>query len=171
MRSAITTPHTLASFDASAGLRALLSPAERAKPLILYAAPGVALSEALQGLVGPALGLLRLFVPRLYISHRLPIIGAALPVILLATALLTPLQVMSARLTLQRRAPETAEEPEPYQEEAVMEFRSTEEAPYTSLVDCVRKIVQEEGAVVLTRGWWITALLMVLPMLAVAVAP
>ncbi|KAJ7845082.1 hypothetical protein B0H13DRAFT_2410685 [Mycena leptocephala] len=77
------------------------------------------------------------FVPGLYLSHRLPLLVAALPVIALATAMLTPLQVMGTRLTLQRldATPERGE---------VMEFR-TQQAPYTSLFNCGKQMMEEEG--------------------------
>ncbi|KAJ7144728.1 mitochondrial carrier domain-containing protein [Mycena crocata] len=167
---AITTPHKLDWFSPSAALRALLSADERAKPLRLYFTPGVALSEILQGLVVPTINLLRqLVIPRLYLSHRLPVLIAALPIILLATALLTPLQVMDTRLTLQRLNAAPVEAPvadaPPAYEEEVMEFR-TQEAPYEGLIDCGRKMVAEEGWRVLFRAWWLTAFLMVLPLLA-----
>jgi hypothetical protein len=82
---------------------------------------------------------------------------------LLTVGILTPLEVMTARLTLQRRGPETLEPvasdaPSVYAERA-MHFR-TEEAPYTSLLDCGRKMVAEEGWGVLARAWWLTALRM-----------
>jgi hypothetical protein len=161
MNSAITTSHKLTIFHARKALHLLLSPAERAQPLRLYLAPGVAFAFFLQGLVFPALSVLRQVA-----EHSLPpgaFLGGALPVMLLAVGILTPLEVMTARLTLQRRGPETLEPlasdsdaPSVYAER-VMHFR-TEEAPYTSLLDCGRKMVAEEGWSVLTRAWWLTAL-------------
>ncbi|KAJ6537382.1 hypothetical protein DFH09DRAFT_1178105 [Mycena vulgaris] len=168
---AIATPHKLSAFDASAALRVLLSPAEREQPLRLYLAPGVALAALLEALITPALNLLRHVVaPRLPLGAAL---GSALPLILITTALATPLQVMGARLTLQRRGPEPpapeSEAPPAYAEE-VMEFR-TGEAPYTGLLDCGRKMVAEEGWAVLSRAWWITAFVMLLPLLTPAMTP
>ncbi|KAJ7450521.1 hypothetical protein FB451DRAFT_719078 [Mycena latifolia] len=166
---AITTPHKLAAFDARAALRVLLSPAERAQPLRLYLAPGVALAFVLEALVGPTVSLLRyLAAPRLPLGAAL---GAAVPVLLLTTALVTPLQVMQARLTLQRRGPEAPDADIPLASgEAVMDFR-TQEEPYTGLIDCARKMVHEEGWGVLTRAWWLTALSMLLPLLTPAMVP
>lgn len=87
---------------------------------------------------------------------------------------------MSARLTLQRRGPE----PEPEREPApapsmfasadvalytadVMRFRADAEvAPYTSLLDCAKTIVREEGLGILFRAWWVTTVLMLLTLLA-----
>ncbi|KAJ7343805.1 hypothetical protein DFH08DRAFT_810353 [Mycena albidolilacea] len=156
---AITTSHKLTIFHARKALHLLLSPAERAQPLRLYLAPGVAFASLLQGLVFPALSVLRQVA-----EHSLPpgaFLGGALPFMLLAVGILTPLKVMTARLTLQRRGPETLEPlasdaPSVYAER-VMHFR-TEEAPYTSLLDCGRKMVAEEGWSVLARTWWLTAL-------------
>ncbi|KAJ6623652.1 mitochondrial carrier domain-containing protein [Mycena sp. CBHHK59/15] len=156
---AITTTHKLHPFAPKAALRVLLSPAERAHPLTLYLAPGVALAETLQGLILPALRLLRLVArPHLHLS-TLPLLSAALPITLLAAALLTPLQVMATRLMLQRHgaAPDAeADTPPAYAD--VMEFRGTQEAPYTGLLDCGRQIVREEGWRVLFRAYWITLL-------------
>ncbi|KAJ7136233.1 mitochondrial carrier [Mycena filopes] len=175
---AITAPQKLSAFAPKDGLRALLSPAERAHPLRLYLTPGVALSEILQGLVSPALTLLVRLAPGLWLSHRLPIVIAALPIIALATALLTPLQVMGTRLTLQRlgHAPGAVEAdgdagaaaPPAYGVEDVMEFR-TDEAPYLSLVDCGKQMLREEGWRALFRAWWVTALGIVLPLALVEV--
>ncbi|KAJ7633307.1 hypothetical protein B0H17DRAFT_1108097 [Mycena rosella] len=167
---AITTPQKLATFDAAGGLRALLSPAERAQPLRLYRTPGVVLAILLEALVGPALSLLEhTAAPRLPLG---PALGAALPVIAIATALLTPLQVLGTRLMLQRLddAPAADADAPPAYEEVVMDFR-TQGPPYTGLFDCARTMVREEGARVLFRAWWLTALVMVLPLLAQALAP
>ncbi|KAF7335720.1 hypothetical protein MVEN_02227500 [Mycena venus] len=168
---AITTPHKLAAFDARTGLRVLLSPAERTQPLRLYLAPGVALAILLESLIVPSLALLRVSTKSLPGGFAL---GGALPVLLLTTALITPLEVMTARLTLQRRsgpgsaAVNSDEIPPPpvYSAEPVMEFRDTDvdggEAPYTGLLDCTQKILAEEGWGVLTRAWWLTIVAMLL---------
>ncbi|KAJ7852822.1 hypothetical protein B0H14DRAFT_799430 [Mycena olivaceomarginata] len=181
---AITTPHRLAAFDARTALRVLLSPAERAQPLRLYLAPGVAFAILLKSLVSPALMILRAATSWLPGGFAL---GGAIPVVLLTTAILTPLEVLVARLSLQRRdgAPvvevDAAAVPPPpvYSEEPVMEFRGTGESadfdggkePYTGLLDCARKIVAEEGWVVLTRAWWLTVVLLLLGGLSQELAP
>ncbi|KAJ7463165.1 hypothetical protein FB451DRAFT_1403808 [Mycena latifolia] len=166
---AITTPYKLSPFDAPAALRALLSPAERAQPLRLYLAPGVAPALLLEALVAPFLTLLQ----HLGTPLRLPLLGtlgAALPIIALATALLAPLQVLLTRLTLQRLGdapPAAADDAPPPYEEAVMDVRG-EGAPYAGLLDCARTIVREEGLRVLFRAWWATALALGLPLLVQA---
>ncbi|KAF7335721.1 hypothetical protein MVEN_02227600 [Mycena venus] len=173
---AITTPHRLSAFDARTALRVLLSPAERTQPLRLYLAPGVAFAIALEGLIVASFNLFRIAIDSLPLGFA---IGGLVPVLLLTAAIITPLEVMIQRLTLQRRsrltpglAPsEDAIPPPPvYSAEPVMEFRGTDidsgEAPYTGLLDCTRKIVAEEGWSVLTRAWWLTLAAMVLSVAA-----
>ncbi|KAJ7190825.1 mitochondrial carrier domain-containing protein [Mycena pura] len=162
---AITTPHRLGAFAPKDALHVLLSPAERAKPLRLYLTPGVALIVLLAGIIAPTVNLAwTLVAPRLpHAAWRLPLVGVALPMILLTTALLTPLEVMLARLTLQRLG-EAEPAPAVPAGEEVMEFR-IEQAPYTSLLDCARTMVREEGARVLFRAWWLTALGVAVPFL------
>ncbi|KAJ7147804.1 hypothetical protein C8R43DRAFT_523902 [Mycena crocata] len=163
---AICTPHRLAAFAPKAALQVLLSPAERKHPLVLYIAPGVAFAEVLTAFVPLLVPLLFQFtIQRFPLQGRLYIIAVAVLRVVFTTALVTPLQVLSARLTLQRRGPDIPEftPGPPVYGEDVMQFRTGEVAPYTSLLDCGRKIVREEGARVLTRAWWITALLAALP--------
>ncbi|KAJ7020720.1 hypothetical protein C8F04DRAFT_1241783 [Mycena alexandri] len=167
---AITTPHKLAAFDATTALRVLLSPAERAQPLRLYLAPGVALALLLEALVSPTLSLLSFFAfPRLHLAL---VLGGVLPLLILSTAATTPLQVMAARLTLQRRSSGSEDTAAaaaggvaatPMYPEQVMTFR-TDEAPYTGLLDCYRKMVEEEGWRVLYRAWWLAAVLLLFPL-------
>lgn len=168
--SAITTPHKLSAFDASAALRVLLSPAERAQPLRLYLAPGVAFALVLEALISPTLSLLRFFVfPRVPLGAAL---GAALPLLILTTALTTPLQVMVTRLTLQRLGggPDDTAAAVPTYPEQVLTFR-TDEAPYTGLLDCFRKTVEEEGWRVLYRAWWLAAVLLLFPIFTPMFSP
>ncbi|KAJ6536360.1 hypothetical protein B0H19DRAFT_1183281 [Mycena capillaripes] len=188
---AITTPYKLPAFSTLPALRILLSPAECAEPLRLYLTPGVALAAALSALVNPALLILRDIA--VYSAPRGPVLGATIPTTLLLIAFMTPLQVLTARLTLQRRGPETplpvstisppssdtlpadadpaATVPHTYSAEPVMHFRPTDESPYTSLLDCARKVIAEEGWGVLARAWWLTAIGMLLPLAPVLTAP
>ncbi|KAF7335798.1 hypothetical protein MVEN_02235800 [Mycena venus] len=129
---AITTPHRLAAFDVRTALHVLLSPTERAHPLLLYLAPGVAFCLLLTTvLVTP----LEVIIAHLTLQHRS---GPAL----LAEVEATPL-------------------PPVYSPEPVVEFRGTDtdgrDTLYTGLLDCTRKIVAEEGWSVLTRAWWLIA--------------
>ncbi|KAJ6536361.1 hypothetical protein B0H19DRAFT_1183285 [Mycena capillaripes] len=186
----ITTSYKLPAFSPRTALRIPLSPAERAQPLRLYLAPGVALAAALSALAIPAFLLVSDLTAR---SAPGIVIGSFIPTTLLLIAFMTPLQVLAARLTLQRRelesqmpasslspaphlttdtdAPDVAV-PQTYNDfEPVMQFRSPGEAPYTSLLDCARKVVAEEGWGVLTRAWWLTAIGMLLPLVPLLVAP
>jgi hypothetical protein len=166
---AITTPHKLAAFAPRTALRVLLSPAERAQPLRLYLAPGVAFAVVLESFLASSFSFLPLATKSF--AGATIALAAALPILLLSTAVLTPLEVLTARLTLQRRIGVAPAEMDAliaplYSAEPVMEFRSTDveegEAPYTGLLDCARKIVKEEGWGVLTRAWWLTAAVMLL---------
>ncbi|KAF8173248.1 hypothetical protein K438DRAFT_1940283 [Mycena galopus ATCC 62051] len=166
---AITTPHKLAAFAPRTALRVLLSPAERAQPLRLYLAPGVAFAIVLESFLASSFSFLHL-VTKSFAGATVAL-ATALPILLLSTAVLTPLEVLTARLTLQRRIGVAPAEMDAliaplYSAEPVMEFRSTDveegEAPYTGLLDCARKIVKEEGWGVLTRAWWLTAAVMLL---------
>ncbi|KAJ7229499.1 hypothetical protein C8J57DRAFT_1387230 [Mycena rebaudengoi] len=180
---AITTPHKLAFFEPKVALRVLLSQAEREKPLHLYLAPGVALCAVLLAFVPIAVSILRrLFSFHTYPGHPhyYPLISASIPALILTTALLTIFQVLLARLTLQRRGEPAivdrvveavaADTVPVYSTEDVIEFR-TQQAPYTSLVDCWRTVVREEGRGALFRAWWVTALFVVLPVLFVGQVP
>jgi hypothetical protein len=145
--------------------------------LRLYLAPGVVLSAVILALIPVAVSIIRHLVSfHTYPGHPhyYPILSASLPALILTTALLTPFQVMLARLTLQQlgapatlgaigRVEEDADVPPVYTED-VMEFR-TQQAPYTSLLDCGRKIVSEEGRGALFRAWWVTAIFTVMPVL------
>ncbi|KAJ7054201.1 mitochondrial carrier [Mycena amicta] len=110
--------------------------------------------------------------------------GSSLALLALTTAIITPFQVLLVRLSLQpfqdqamatgnnsdseqqpvehQHLPQ--EEPTPttpavYAAEDVVELRlGAELPPYTSLKDCAECIVREEGKSALFRGWWLTAL-------------
>ncbi|KAJ7719012.1 hypothetical protein DFH07DRAFT_859666 [Mycena maculata] len=173
---AITTPHKLAAFAPSAALHVLLSPAERKQPLRLYLTPGVAFAQLLEGLFGPFVLLIdKFFGTRIFFEHRvLSLTGATLITFLVATGLLTPLKVVSTRLTLQRFGETDADtdvNTPPVYEEAVVDFRGAQEVPYTGLFNGGAQIVREEGGAVLFRAWWITALVLVLAVLSQAFVP
>ncbi|KAF7378191.1 hypothetical protein MSAN_00243700 [Mycena sanguinolenta] len=185
---AITTPYKLAAFPPRIALRTLLSPAERAQPLRLYLAPGVALSIFLEACVVFALQLSTNFLFGLPSPSwkSAAVLGTLVPALVLGTLFITPLEVLTARLTLQRRRgpgpgassgveATAAADPVPlYSAEPVMDFRPVldigtdavaeegGEEPYTGLLDCARKIVAEEGWGVLARAWWLNAALMAL---------
>ncbi|KAA1473905.1 mitochondrial carrier [Dentipellis sp. KUC8613] len=176
----ITTPHRLPYFKPFYSLRILLTPTERKKPWILYLTPGLLAAEILH-IAYVVLGLrtLRhLLLPSLSgpdqprpqdVSTTRLIIYFI--VVLISTAILCPLEVISTRLSVQRNhaspgfnsvsqeeegdSEETAE----YSgaEEDVIGLRS-EMDPYLGLKDCFTRIVTEEGWRALYRGWWLTML-------------
>lgn len=90
----------------------------------------------------------------------------------LSTPLLTPLEVIATRLSLQRTHAPTYSPSQPQEdlqttaaEESVAFFAEggenvvgfvSEDEPYRGLMDCVTRIAGEEGWQVLARGWWIT---------------
>lgn len=97
----------------------------------------------------------------------------------LSFIVLTPLEVLSARLSVQRNHPHgasalptSAPGVSPEEEEGMLageglEYAGAEEdvialrdegSPYSSLLDAYKKVVEEEGAVTLYRCWWLTLL-------------
>lgn len=86
--------------------------------------------------------------------------------------MLTPLEVIATRLSLQRTHAPTYSPSQPQEdlqttaaEESVAFFAEggenvvgfvSEDEPYRGLMDCVTRIAGEEGWQVLARGWWIT---------------
>ncbi|KAJ6593960.1 hypothetical protein B0H19DRAFT_43111 [Mycena capillaripes] len=176
---AITTPHRLAYLQPIKALRVLLTPTERRRPWIIYLTPGLLFTQCLHVayvtlILSP---LHRLLVP----MSMGP--GVAYPeispvkltiyfaVVIVSTGLLTPLEVISTRLAIQRNQGSAeynsvtqevegdAEEVPEYAgaEEDVIGLR-TEAEPYTGLVDCAKTIINEEGFRALYRAWWITLL-------------
>jgi len=176
---AITTPHKLPYFDPVYSLRILLTPTERRRPWILYLTPGLLASQAAH-IAYVILGLRavrQLLLPELAhpglpskdISMVKLVIFLCLS--LASTAILAPLEVIAIRLAIQRNhaAPEfnsisqeedgDAEEATEYAgaDEDVIGLR-TEREPYTGLVDCAKRIIDEEGWSALYRAWWLTML-------------
>ncbi|KAF8070495.1 hypothetical protein FPV67DRAFT_1412812 [Lyophyllum atratum] len=176
----ITTPHKLPYLQLMHNLRILLTPTERRRPWILYLTPGLLAAEVLHiAMVVLFLGpLRRLLVPELSPNSEKRIsdisivkLSIYLVLVILSTAILTPLEVIATRLAIQRNhasseynsvsqevdgdAEETAEFSGA--EEDVIGLRS-EADPYLGLVDCAKRIIDEEGWVSLYRAWWITLL-------------
>ncbi|KAF5370654.1 hypothetical protein D9758_001995 [Tetrapyrgos nigripes] len=173
----ITTPLRLPYFNPVKSLRVLLTPTERRKPWILYMTPGLLAAEISHSLIvilglGP---LRRLLLPMPEDSSipniSLAKFGIYLVIICLGTAILTPLEVIATRLAIQRNHA-SSEYNSVSQEvdgdaEDVTEFAGTEEDviglrneedPYLGLVDCAKRIIDEEGASALFRAWWVTFL-------------
>jgi len=174
---AITTPLRLSYFNAAKSLRAILTPTERRKPWILYLTPGLLASEFLHlFIVVVGLGpVRRLLLPKpeagSYQDISFAKLGIYVAVVILTTSVLAPLEVISIRLAIQRNHA-SAEYNSVSQEvdgdaDEVAEFSGNEEDviglrsesdPYLGLVDCAKRIVDEEGIFSLYRAWWITLL-------------
>jgi len=171
----VTTPHRLPWFKPMRSLRVLLTPTERRRPWILYLTPGLLITQALHisYVVVCMRPLGRYILPRQpdtplpeFSTLRLALYFA---LVLLSTAVLTPLEVIATRLAIQRNHASAgfnsisqevegdAEEVADYAgaEEDVIGLRS-EEDPYLGLVDCAKRIVDEEGWKALYRAWWLT---------------
>jgi len=177
---AITTPHKLPYFKPIYSLRLLLTPTERRRPWLLYLTPGL-LAVQVCHIAYVVLGLRsirRLLLPQLSetgfprtddISYVK--LGIFATIALLSTFILTPLEVIAIRLAIQRNhaAPEfnsVAQEEEGDAEEAV-EYAGVEEDviglrserdPYVGMIDCGKRIIDEEGWAALYRAWWLTML-------------
>ncbi|KAF8235952.1 hypothetical protein L208DRAFT_1391331 [Tricholoma matsutake] len=174
----ITTPHKLSYWNLMHSLRILLTPTERRHPWIIYLTPGLLAAEVLHiVIVVLALGpLRRLLVPAL--SHKseetvadisIVKLSIYLVIVIFSTAFLAPLEVIATRLAIQRNHAASeynsvSQEVEGDAEETA-EFSGAEEDviglrheadPYMGLVDCAKRITDEEGWMSLYRAWWIT---------------
>jgi len=176
---AITTPHMLSYFDLMGSLRTLLTPTERRRPWILNLTPGLMAAETLHicivvlflgplrrlllpGLSEPGLKMGDVSVVRLVIY---------LVILCLSVLALTPLEVIATRLAIQRNhalseynsvsqeVEGDADENVEYSgaEEDVIGLRN-EGDPYLGLIDCAKRIIDEEGLMTLYRAWWVTLL-------------
>ncbi|KAF5354657.1 hypothetical protein D9756_005336 [Leucocoprinus leucothites] len=175
----ITTPHKLGYFDAAKALRTILTPTERKRPWILYLTPGLLAAEILH---------IAVVILVLSPFHKLLLPAIAKPdldptdislwklaiyflIVALTTVILAPLEVIATRLAIQRNhasseynsvSQETegnGEEQVEYSgaEEDVIGLRH-EEDPYNGIVDCAKRIIDEEGIPALYRAWWVTLL-------------
>ncbi|KAG8695392.1 hypothetical protein FRC12_012571 [Ceratobasidium sp. 428] len=181
---AVCTPHRLPWFKPMQALRTILTPYERRKPWVLYLTPGllvarmliliwvVAVAQVVRAVLLPSLsrGLSDVRDPddqNRMTKHLNPVKLAVFLIFSMAsTAILCPLEVLATRLSVQRNHPTTdadraidgASDPMPDyigEEEDVIALRS-EEDPYRSLLDCGRRMVNEEGVGSLFRAWWLT---------------
>lgn len=175
----ITTPHKLGYLDLRKSLRILLTPTERKKPWILYMTPGLMLTEVLH------LGLVILLLSPL---HRLLLPAVVNPdldladisiwkavvyfiIVAIATIVLAPLEVIATRLAIQRNHASSeynsVSQGAENEGEDTVEYSGTDEDviglrhegdPYNGLVDCAKRIMDEEGIMTLYRAWWVTLL-------------
>lgn len=159
-------------------LRILLTPTERSRPWIVYLTPGLLAAEVAHvAIVVLGLTPLRRFLlpsfgdpDTTYEDFSTIKMAIYFVLLVLATLILTPLEVMSTRLAIQRNhasaeynsvAQEVDGDAEDVAflgaEEDVIGLRN-EEDPYTGFVDCAKRIIDEEGWKALYRAWWITFL-------------
>jgi len=173
----ITTPYQLPYFSPLHSLRVLLTPTELRKPWILYLTPGLLATEILYicYVVIGFRALRAMLLPSLSQTDDSQAQGLSprsftiyLGISLFSTAILCPLEVISTRLAVQRNH-ESAEFNSVAQEEVgdaedLPEYSPSEDViglrnekdPYLGLVDCAKRIIDEEGWRALYRGWWLT---------------
>ncbi|KAG7098641.1 hypothetical protein E1B28_000557 [Marasmius oreades] len=174
---AITTPLRLPWLNAAKSLRVLLTPTERRRPWILYLTPGLLAAEVshIAVVVMGLNPLRRLLLPSQTVKFFEEVsylkFGIYLIILSLSVIVLAPLEVMATRLAIQRNHSSTeynsvsqeitgdAEGPNEFSgtDEDVIGLRN-EEDPYLGLVDCAKRIADEEGWKALYRAWWITLL-------------
>jgi len=186
---AITTPYKLPWFNALYSLRVLLTPTERRRPWTLYVTPGLLISEVLSTIyivlildpvrswIFPSLANQTVGVTSIAEDFSAARLSLYMGLVFISTLILCPLEVVSARLSIQRNhaasgftAVANDDDVDLHgspvysaAEEDVIGLRN-EDDPYTGFVDCVKRIASEEGVGTLYRAWW----LVFLPLLAVA---
>ncbi|EIW80042.1 mitochondrial carrier [Coniophora puteana RWD-64-598 SS2] len=177
---AMTTPIKLPYFAAFHSLRTLLAPTERQRPWKLFLVPGLlcalALTTTYSALVPRTLrtSLISFGDNTILPNQTSARILAYAVVSALTTMVMTPVEVIIVRLSVQRptevsreytavaqEAGDHGEVVVPYREEDVIELRA-DRKPYMGLFDCAKYIIAEEGWSTLYRGWWITMLFSIL---------
>ncbi|CAA7261625.1 unnamed protein product [Cyclocybe aegerita] len=174
----IVTPYKLPYLNPMPAVRVLLTPTERRRPWILYLTPGLMAAEVAHiFLVAVFLSPLRrlllpsIMKPNVTLSDFSVVkLVIYMIVLCLSVLILTPLEVIATRLAVQRNhaSPEynsVAQEvdgdaenvPDYGNDEDVIGLRD-EGDPYTGLVECAKRIIDEEGLMALYRAWWITLL-------------
>jgi len=175
---AMMTPVKLPYFDALSSIRNLFTPIERQRPWRLYFTPGlfpaVAISTAYYA-----------YVPRISRTWLMDVganeanspnqafsrILSYAIVAVLTMAIMTPIEVIIVRLSMQHQhavepvyttavtqeAGGHSQEAAVYGEYNVIQIRRGR-GPYTGLFDCAKRVVVEEGWSTLYLGWWITML-------------
>ncbi|KZT11031.1 mitochondrial carrier [Laetiporus sulphureus 93-53] len=175
----ITTPYKLPYFRPFYSLRILLTPTERKRPWILYMTPGLLAAESLHVAYTALLlsGVRALLLPRSgSTDYSLSPVrfGLYMTIEILSTAILCPLEVITTKLAIQRNhaAPEYNSVEQEVEDDALdgaeyTEYSGAEEDviglrhekdPYLGLVDCAKRIIDEEGWRTLYRAWWLTML-------------
>lgn len=159
----VTTPVRLAWFKPMQAIRVLFTPAERSNPFSIYLTPGLFLGLLIQEAYASEL-LGRRFdrLTRGYGGDGRPEIwrlAVADLILTIGFVCMPPLQVATSKLAVQR----TGEEENVTEESESVELYSTEvvgfrSESYTSLLDCLKKVRDEEGTMTLYRLWWINVI-------------
>ncbi|KAG2077904.1 hypothetical protein BDR04DRAFT_1147621 [Suillus decipiens] len=166
---AVTTQEDIHSFSLRRALDALLSPTERRHPYRIFFIPGLLAACASWVLyIVCTIGARHfLFVKKFPedfgkwedMRPYIPLlVGAVIFSLALNALVLTPLEVMVVRLSIQAKATQVTLLLDTLPVEAVRLVRlRTDRDEYTGLISCARLIIQEEGWGALYRGWWWTA--------------
>ena len=182
--SAITTPHKLPYFNAMYSLGILLTPAERRRPWILYCTPGLLAAQVARvASVTLILALILLWVLHELLNSGRSFLAKLVAVAFLSRVVLTPLEVIVVRLSVQRNHGLPEHTPLISQDvndgegvtgagEDVIWYvhcdfsfsfipldgysLRTGREPYGGLIDCAKKIIDEEGWSALYRAWWLS---------------
>ncbi|OAX39312.1 hypothetical protein K503DRAFT_769608 [Rhizopogon vinicolor AM-OR11-026] len=173
---AITTPHKLPYFNVIYSLRILLTPTERRRPWILYLTPGLLAAKVAHAAYGVLfVRLIGQLLPEfvkpgaiIRLEEISPVrFTIAFAVVVLSKAIIIPWEVIVTRLSIQRNhaVPElNSMTQEDSDGEKVTEYAGAEEdviglrtdrEPYVGLVDCGKRIIDEEGWKTLYRAWWL----------------
>lgn len=175
----ITTPYKLPWLSPLYSLRVLLTPTERRRPWVLYLTPGLFLAQFYHAIFTILiLGSLRNWLipknPDLKVGYEINSVKFAVYLIIasLSTAILCPLEVVITKLAIQRNhaaaeynSVEQEVEGDDVSPEEYVEYSGSEEDviglrhekdPYLGLIDCTKKVAQEEGWTALYRAWWFT---------------
>ncbi|TFK25693.1 mitochondrial carrier [Coprinopsis marcescibilis] len=167
---AIITPMKLGYLNPGHALRVLLTATELKRPWTIYFTPGLLAAEALHSMtivfiLGPLRrGLLPQFSKACASFDGVSAGNIALYTVstLFITAIITPLEVIATRLSVQRNGVD-AEYSSIQQNvdgpgrEEVVGLRDKGD-PYLGFADCAKRIIHEEGVMTLYRGWWLTFL-------------
>ncbi|KAF5387484.1 hypothetical protein D9757_006556 [Collybiopsis confluens] len=161
----------LPTFGIFTSMRALLTSYERRRPWTMYFAPGLALAIILQTVLGFGKTTAEIHLVRLTSGHLPSVANLERSILeLIFATLLVPLEVIAAKVSVQRNIGpgsedsgllNTADEAEglgleEYSDVSVNRVRNEK---YTGFKDCVVQVVREEGWQTLFRAWWIDILL------------
>ncbi|KAI5121563.1 hypothetical protein M0805_000744 [Coniferiporia weirii] len=184
----ITTPFKLPWFKGVYSLRILLTTTERKRPWTIFLTPGLLASEALRvAYIILFMDPLRLAIlppaspteANPFTRHSVARLSLYLGLAFISMIIIAPIEVVSTRLSIQRNHDYSAFSAVGQDEDAnvndVVYSASDEDViglrpdddPYTGFLDCVKRIIDEEGYKTLFRAWW----LVLIPLILVAFMP